>query len=164
MPKFRSLKNRPLIIELAVSKITLDRRQSKPKHIHNENTPMQYPAIFHGCKNVHLQMKIFNIFSSPEPLRSQGELIIYPSSRRTSVGVRPLASVVRPPFLKISSETTWPIKAKFYVGLSWEGRTKVCINGRGHMTKMPAMPIYGKNPSKIFFSGPCGPISTKFGM
>ena len=24
--------------------------------------PMQYTAIFHGCKNVHFQMKIFNIF------------------------------------------------------------------------------------------------------
>ena len=29
---------------------------------HYENTPMQYTAIFHGCKNVHFQMKIFNIF------------------------------------------------------------------------------------------------------
>ena len=27
-----------------------------------ENTPMQYTAIFHGCKNVHFQMKIVNIF------------------------------------------------------------------------------------------------------
>ena len=27
----------------------------------------------------------------------------------------------------------------------WEGGTKVCINGPGHMTKMAAMPIYGKN-------------------
>ena len=30
--------------------------------IHYANTPMQYTAIFHGCKNVHFQMKIFNIF------------------------------------------------------------------------------------------------------
>ena len=29
---------------------------------HYANTPMQYTAIFHGCKNVHFQMKIFNIF------------------------------------------------------------------------------------------------------
>ena len=28
----------------------------------------------------------------------------------------------------------------------------MCINNLGHMTKMAAMPIYGKNPSKIFFS------------
>ena len=38
------------------------------------------------------------------------------------------------------------------------------INNPGHMTKMAAMPIYGKNPSKIFFSGTCGPISIKLGM
>ena len=31
----------------------------------------------------------------------------------------------------------------------WEGGTKVCINGPGHMTKMAAMPIYGKT-IKIF--------------
>ena len=32
------------------------------------------------------------------------------------------------------------------------------------MTKMAAKPIYGKNPSKIFFSGTGGPISTKLGI
>ena len=32
------------------------------------------------------------------------------------------------------------------------------------MTKMAAMPIYGKNPSKFFFSGTTGPISTKLCM
>ena len=41
---------------------------------------------------------------------------------------------------------------------------RVCINGLGHMTKMAAMPIYGKNPSKIFFSGTGGQISMKLGM
>ena len=34
----------------------------------------------------------------------------------------------------------------------------------GHMTKLAAKPIYGKNPSKIFFSGTGGPISTKLSM
>ena len=29
----------------------------------------------------------------------------------------------------------------------------VYINNSGHMTKMATMPMYGKNPSKIFFSG-----------
>ena len=29
-----------------------------------------------------------------------------------------------------------------------EGGTKVYINGPGHMTKMAAMPIYGKNLKK----------------
>ena len=32
------------------------------------------------------------------------------------------------------------------------------------MTKMAALPIYAKNPSKIFFSGTPGPISKKLGM
>ena len=41
---------------------------------------------------------------------------------------------------------------------------KICEHDAGHMTKMAAMPIYGKNPSKIFFSGTCGPISMKLGM
>ena len=87
------------------------------------------------------------MFSSPEPLGSQGELIEYPSSRRPSVS--------RPPFSKIfSSKTTWPIKAKFYVEPPWEGGTKVYINGPGHMTKMAAMPIYGKNLKKSSFPEP----------
>ena len=38
------------------------------------------------------------------------------------------------------------------------------INNPGHMTKMAGMPIYGKNPSKFFFSGTTGLISMKLGM
>ena len=38
------------------------------------------------------------------------------------------------------------------------------INNPGYMTKMAAMPIYGKNPSKIFFSRTGGSISKKLGM
>ena len=83
-----------------------------------------------------------------------------------SVVVRP-SVVRRRPFTfsnVFSSETAWPIKAKFYVEPSWEGGTKVYINGTGHMTKMAAMPIYGKTPSKIFFSRTGGPIFMKLGM
>ena len=40
-----------------------------------------------------------------------------------------------------SSETAWPIKAKFYVEPPWQGGK----NGPSHMTKMAAMPIYSKN-------------------
>ena len=82
----------------------------------------------------------FSIFSSPEPSGSQGELIVYPYS-----GVR-CRCCRRQQCLNIfSSETALPIKAKFYVEPPWEGGTKVYINGPGHMTKMAAMPIYGKN-------------------
>ena len=90
------------------------------------------------------------IISSPELLGSQGELIVYPSCRRPSV--RRLSSVRRPPFSKIfSSETAWPIKAKFNVEPPWERGTKCYINCPGHMTKMAAMPIYGKNLKHLLF-------------
>ena len=36
--------------------------------------------------------------------------------------------------------------------------------GLGHMTKMAAMPIYGKNPLKIFSSGTKGPLTLELGM
>ena len=48
------------------------------------------------------------------------------------------------PFSNIS-EIARPIKAKFCLEPPWEGGTKVCINGSGHMTKMAAIPIHGKN-------------------
>ena len=64
-----------------------------------------------------------------------GELIGYPWS-----GVRRRPSTISNVF---SSETAWPIKAKFYVEPRWEGGMKVYMNGPGHMTKMAAMPIYG---------------------
>ena len=51
-------------------------------------------------------------------------------------------------FKRLTSETAWPIKAKFYVEPPWEGGTKVYLNDPGHMTKMAAMPIYGKNLKK----------------
>ena len=49
-----------------------------------------------------------------------------------------------------SSETTGQIEAKFHVEPPWDGGTKVYSNGPGHMTKMAAMPIYGKNVKKSF--------------
>ena len=37
------------------------------------------------------------------------------------------------------------MEANFHVEPSWNGGTKASSNGPGHMTKMAAMPIYGKN-------------------
>ena len=76
----------------------------------------------------------YAIFSSAEPLGSQVELKVHPSRRRPSI---------RPPFSKIVSETTLPIKAKFQAS-SPELGTKVCINAHGRITKMDTTPIYGK--------------------
>ena len=47
--------------------------------------------------------------------------------------------------------------------LPWDGGTKVCSNGPGHMTKMAAMPIYGKNLKRIF-SRTKRPMTLKLGM
>ena len=41
---------------------------------------------------------------------------------------------------------------------------KIHEQDAGHMTKMAAIPLFGKNPSKIFFSRTGRPISTKLGM
>ena len=56
--------------------------------------------------------------------------------------------VVRPHF-----QTSSPLKPlgqskPNFIFPPWEGGTKVYINGPGHMTKMAAMPIYGKNLKK----------------
>ena len=47
-----------------------------------------------------------------------------------------------------SSETTGPISIKFHMQPLDRGEKKVCIFRPGHMTKMAAMPIYGKNLKK----------------
>ena len=47
-----------------------------------------------------------------------------------------------------SLETAKLIEAKYHVEPPSDRRTKVCSNGQGHMTKMAAMPIYGKNLKK----------------
>ena len=36
---------------------------------------------------------------------------------------------------------------------------KICLHDTGHMTKLTAMPIYGKNPIET-----SGPFSSKFGV
>ena len=43
-----------------------------------------------------------------------------------------------------SSITARPIEAKFHVALSWDKGIEVSSNGLDHLTKMAAMPIYGK--------------------
>ena len=90
--------------------------------------------------------------------RLTGELIIYPYSGDVC---RPWSSTISKIFF---SETTWPIKLKFYVEPPCVGGMKVCSRDLGHITKMAAMPIYGKNSSKIFFSRTVGLISIKLDM
>ena len=95
--------------------------------------------------------------------RLMGELIGYPCSVsvRCRMYVRQSSSST---ISNIFSETACPIKDKFYVEPPWIGGTKFCPLHLGHMTKMAAMPIYGENPSKIFFSGIGRQIFTKLCM
>ena len=51
-------------------------------------------------------------------------------------------------YSKIFSETALPIKDKFNMKSLQEKGINMFINILGHMTKMAAMPICGKNPSK----------------
>ena len=83
------------------------------------------------------------------------ELTGYVGVRRPS-SVRP-SVVCRPHPLNISSaETAWPIKVKFHMEPPWDGGRKVYSNGPGHMTKMAAMSIYGKNFKKSSSPEPKG--------
>ena len=91
------------------------------------------------------------VFSSPEC--SFGELIGYAGLRR-----RPHSSSI------FSSATTGPIKVKFHMEFLWDGGTKVCSNGHGHMTKVAAMHIYGKNLKKSSSPEPKRPLTLKLGM
>ena len=78
---------------------------------------------------------------------SLGELIGYPWSgirRHCPSSVRCLSTISN----VFSSDTAWPIRAKFYMEPPWKGGTNVYINGPGHITKMAAMSIYGKNLKK----------------
>ena len=63
-----------------------------------------------------------------------------------------------------SSEMTGQIKAKFHMKPPCGGGTKVYSNGPDHMTKMAAIPIYGKNLKQLFFFGTKQPMILKLGM
>ena len=72
------------------------------------------------------------IFSSPEPKAHW---------RAYRIG--------RPPSSTLFKYLRNPLANQSQISYSpWDGGTKVCSNGPGHMTKMAAMPIYSKNLKK----------------
>ena len=115
----------------------------------DSNRYPQLVILWRNFENYHFNSNPkFPPFLTHLSQRLKGELIVYPCS-----GVRRRRRCRRrrcccPPFSKVFSETAWQIKAKFYVEPPWEGRTKGYINGPGHMTKMAALPICGKNLKK----------------
>ena len=63
-----------------------------------------------------------------------------------------------------SLETAGPIEAKFHLESPWDGKTKVCSNGPGHLTIMAAMLIYGINLKESSCLEPKWPMTLKVGM
>ena len=62
------------------------------------------------------------------------------------------------------SDTTVPFLTKFCMkAIRYKGM-KLWWHDAGHIIKMATTPIYGKNPSKVFFSETGKPISTKLSM
>ena len=90
--------------------------------------------------------------------RLTGELIGYQwsSIRRLSSGINN--------FKHLLLQNRLPNQRQILCGASSGRGMKVCLRHLGHMTKMATTPIYGKNPSKIFFSRTGQPIFTKLDM
>ena len=82
-------------------------------------------------------------------------------------GVCPSVGVVRPSasstMLKELLRNRFANQSQILCGASLGRGNDICSRHLGHMTKMAATPIYGKNPSNIF-SRTGRPISTKLGM
>ena len=112
-----------------------------------------------GARGQNIEF-LHTLFLAHLSRRLIGELIVYQWSGVRLLSVRRRPSQCSKIFF---SETVGPIEAKFYVEPPWVGGTIFCSRHLGHMTKMAATPIYGKNPSKIF-SRTGGPIFTKLGM
>ena len=58
----------------------------------------------------------------------------------------------------------WPIEAKFHNGASLGWGNKNLLSGAGHMTKMAAMPIYGKNLKQNLLLRTQTSMTLKLGM
>ena len=67
-------------------------------------------------------------------------------------------------FQRSSKKSLGLSKPNFIWSLSGMGEQKFVCGGLGYMTKMAATPIYGKNPSKIFFPRTKGPMALWLGM
>ena len=64
----------------------------------------------------------------------------------------------------VFSQTIGPIELKFHVKTPYDKLAKIYTKSFGHMTKMAATPVYGKNSLKIFFSRTRRPVTLRLGM
>ena len=64
----------------------------------------------------------------------------------------------------VFSQTIGPIELKFQLKTSYDKLAKIYTKYFGHMTKLAATPICGKNLLKIFFSRTRRPMTLELGM
>ena len=64
----------------------------------------------------------------------------------------------------VFSQTICPIELKFHVKTPYDKLAKIHAKYFGHMTKMAATPIFGKNLLKIFNSRTRRPVTLRLGM
>ena len=64
----------------------------------------------------------------------------------------------------VFSQTIGPIELKFHVKTPYDKLAKIYTKYFGHMTKMVAMPIFGKKLLKISFSRTRRPVTMRLGM
>ena len=64
----------------------------------------------------------------------------------------------------VFSQTIGPIELKFHVKTPSDKLAKIYTKYFGHMTKMAATPIYGKNLLKIFSYRTRRPVTLRLGM
>ena len=64
----------------------------------------------------------------------------------------------------VFSQIIGPIELKFHVKTPYDKIAKIYLKHFGHMTKMAATPIYGKNHLKVLFSRTRRPMTLGLGM
>ena len=64
----------------------------------------------------------------------------------------------------VFSQNIGPIEVKFHVKTPYDKLAKIYAKYFGHITKMAAMPIYGKNLLKILFSRTKRPVTLRLDM
>ena len=67
-------------------------------------------------------------------------------------------------YILVFSQTIGPIELKFHVKTPYDKITKMYSKHLGHLTKMAATSIYGKNHLKIFFSRTRRSVTLGHGM
>ena len=64
----------------------------------------------------------------------------------------------------VFSQTICRIEFKFHAKTTYDKIAKIYSKHLGHMTKMATLPIYGKNPLKIFLTRTRRPMTLGLGM